>query len=1133
MGVVTRLKNRQRETLVVLACGIALWMILASAYTSEQVANSGSGVIAIDDSNNSNSSLTNSSLMASPAVSTTAHVSVGPNVANESSTFWGVSLDGTPTTGPTWSDLSVNLSKTPVKTLRFGAAWADETNWSSGRMYLGTSASANVSVNATNNVTDFATLCKQLPTDRCYLTVPAEIDSISTLGYEVHWLEVTTNWHPTCWAIGNEPQSWKHFDQPWATWRSGNNDSTPNGTQYAQVVHAYTDYFRSLNSTACIVGLESDSDLAETGWFVHNVTTVQPNITEVAIHDYPDGHCPPPHSPPLTLTNLTQVQYDYSKEAVQNIPVAYRSKIAVDIHEFNIGLATPGGVCRYDSTSTDSVFTSAVIAQALASGDPQFTFFRFDCFGRDCMINSTHLNDSPVFYDYEDVLSHMDISRIYNVTASSATVGTWVVLGASDSGLSQSLLIVNANQSNSENVNLTTTVPAGWTATAFCQGPSDPSSIFGSSQYTESVTGNATITVGNQTTCVVQMESPCATSGCGVSLLSSAGDSGTGTQTIGPISASGSSLLYLAVQQDYSSGNAPTITDSTLTWNHRSHGATSSRDALWVYTATVPNGGVSGHTFTLLSGDSGQLGYILIDLAGFAGFDSDVSSTPANATYSSGAPTASISTSEVAASLAFISTIGAGSGSVSLAPLAGQDVLNQNLSPSYAVSFVYGVYSAGTRSVGGTLNATESGWVISDAVDLTVTGNASVTEIAAVNNATNGTHTTRSFNAGGSDLLYLAVAQNYSAGAAPTITDSVLTWSLRGHGGSAASQSTWVYTSVVPSGGITGHNFTIKAGNGLRFGYLIVDLKGFSGFDPEEGSTAPATSYSASTTPSVSDTVNSQALFLAFVSTNSRSGSLSLTPNGGEDVLNDAPSAPYAVSLVYSTASAGQLSLGATLSASQSGWIVSDAVDNPNSGNATVDPTTIQRAPSGSLAVPIDAASGDIIYLAIAQDAAAGAPPLLTVSNLTWTVREHEVTTGGSALWVYTARAPYGGTSTPVTVTAADGLGWGAITVALNGFVGVDRDSTVPGGATYGARPVSISVSALHEAAYLAFISTTSATGTISLTPDSGQSVWNSDPSPSYQVALIYMVTSAGSETIGGNFNVVESGWVISDAADT
>jgi hypothetical protein len=233
-----------------------------------------------------------------PSYSST--ITVGQNVANESSTFWGVSLDGTK--DPATSAVASALNATPLKTLRYGADWADETNWSAPCFYNDNSICSSI----TNDVLDFATLCQWLPADRCYLAVPAEIDNIAILTYEVNWFHTKTHWWPACWAIGNEPQGWTHFQRPWSTWSSSDNYPAT-AAEYARVVQNYTKTLRSIDPNACIVGIESEqpSRTVNLGQWVYNVTTLQPNVTEVAFHDYPSLHCTQPGSPDLSNVNLT------------------------------------------------------------------------------------------------------------------------------------------------------------------------------------------------------------------------------------------------------------------------------------------------------------------------------------------------------------------------------------------------------------------------------------------------------------------------------------------------------------------------------------------------------------------------------------------------------------------------------------------------------------------------------------------------------------------------------------------------------------------------------------------------------------------------------------------------------------
>jgi hypothetical protein len=1118
-GTFSILNSRRREV-VIFACCAVFAIVLAPSLSPVSPTNPSSGA-----------------RLASGSTLPQVNITVGQNVANESSTFWGVNLDGT--YDPENHTLAALLNQTPIKTLRYGANLADEENWTYNSTLHGCFYNNYSDCNSTlhqENVTQFATLCQWLVSDQCDLGIPAEIDSVSTVLWMAKWLNATTHgWQPNCWEIGNEPQTWWHFGYPWSEWNKYHL-AQPTGSTFARVVQNYTKALRSINHNACVIGVESDSNAAKIGPYLNNTTKLQPNVTEVAFHDYPDtptGSCPGTASQALSQIDLTSIQRNYTSIALRNVTT--KPKLPVDVDEFNLGYTSsmlPS--CRWLASPTNAVFVSAAIAQALARGVPRMTFFRFDCGGPTCMFNNSHSNltlaETPNFLDYSGVLSHMDISRIYNVTFSSAaTSGTYMALGATDTGLNQSLLVVDANPSGPEDVNVAPAVPSGWVATTICE------SGYGV-VYTAALASNNTVTVGNQSTCVIQASSPCTFPGCDVSMIALAKDAGTGAQTVGPINATGRSLLYLAIQQDFSAGAAPTITDHLLTWSLRSSGARSGSGALWLYTAVAPRTGVTWHNFTVEAADTFMLGFILIDLPGSAGFDPQESSAVIASSYISTTPATSISTDSPAAYLTFISTIGASGGSPSLSPRAGQDVFDSTPTPSYAVSCIYGAYSSGTQTVGGTFNMTESGWVIPDAVDLNVTGNTSVNEISAVDNEPTGTQSISSFSATAGSLLYLAIAQDYSGGVHPFVNDTVLSWSQREHGASSTKQATWVFIAMVPAGGISAHTFTIRANDGLHFGYLLVDLTGYSGFDPNVPSVAANVSYSSSTTPSVSLSANSQALYLAFVSTVGATGTIALTPNPMEEVMNSDPSPTYAVALLFATGAAGSATLGGTFSTAESGWVISDAVDAPNSGNASVNALSYQKESAGVYTVPsIGIGGGDLLLLAIAQDYDSGSPPIITDSVLTWGVAAEGGSASFESLWVYNAIVPYGGiASHSFTIEAADHGPFGYILIDLHGLVGFDRDSSSSGVQDYSSSTTpSASVMAYHRAAYLAFISTNSATGTILLTPDSGESVFNSDPSPSYQVALIYSILSSGTQTVGGTFSTAQTGWVDYAADDT
>jgi hypothetical protein len=620
-------------------------------------------------------------------------------------------------------------------------------------------------------------------------------------------------------------------------------------------------------------------------------------------------------------------------------------------------------------------------------------------------------------------------------------------------------------------------------------------------------------------------------------MLASADDTGTGTQTIGPISADGRSLLYLAIQQDYSSGGAPAITDSSLTWSLRTDGSNTGSHALWVYTSIVPISGISSHAFTIAASDSGSLGYVLIDFQNPAGFDPEVNPLLGASSFSSTSPSKTISTNSPAVFFAFVSTIAA-TGSVIMTPLPGEDILNGNVSPSYAVAFVYGAYNSSTDSVGGTLSSAESGWIISDAVDLQIVGNTTITEISAANMLSTGTHTVAPFSAAGGDLLYLAVAQDFSGGVHPFVNDSSLTWTVREGGAVNMEASEWIFTTTVPAGGFSAHSsLKIRANDGGLFGYLLVDLSGYSGFDPNLPSVPSDVYHPNATTISATVATGFQAVALAFVSTNGAGPSVSLTPSAGQEVMNGVPSPSYGVALLFANVSNGSVSLGGTFSHAEAGWILTDAVDLPYSGNLQVSLIAHGHVSGGPTGIPsFSAPGGSLLYLAINQDDSSGSPPTIsdTGAVLVWTAREDDGTTGGSSIWVYTAVVPYGGISShTLSVEAHDAGNLGYILVELRGFVSYDGSPTDPGVTTYSAsKTPSTSVVSTYPAIYMAFISTNTASGSPTLTPNGGETVLNSIPSPSYAVSLVYEIGDFASPTIGGSFPTAESGWILWDAVD-
>ncbi|MCI4373068.1 MAG: hypothetical protein L3K02_05440, partial [Thermoplasmata archaeon] len=168
-----------------------------------------------------------------PAGSTPLNLTIHRVVASESPNFWTVDIDGMVNAAD--SQAAAFLNATPIKTLRYGDNWLDQSNWTNGCYYNDN----NECSGAQGLPVSFGTLCQWLK-DQCILGVPAETNNVSTTTALVHWLAGQTSWKPTCWAIGNEPPGWTHFGIPWTSW-STSDAATPTALQFAQDSANLTD----------------------------------------------------------------------------------------------------------------------------------------------------------------------------------------------------------------------------------------------------------------------------------------------------------------------------------------------------------------------------------------------------------------------------------------------------------------------------------------------------------------------------------------------------------------------------------------------------------------------------------------------------------------------------------------------------------------------------------------------------------------------------------------------------------------------------------------------------------------------------------------------------------------------------
>ena len=221
----------------------------------------------------------------------------------------------------------------------------------------------------------FVTWCRWV---HCHATmmVPAEIDNPSEAATTVRYVEQTLGFHPSYWAIGNEPQQWTHWKTPWSKWRTTDH-STPSPAQYALEVQHYVRAMRAVDPKIRIIGIESvvGGTLAD-GWFKDLMKVDGPNLTAVAYHAYPLGAGNVGASLGRFYGGLTNPQafplnYPVTKSILRS--ACPTCKVSVFVDEFNSALG--GNFTGYMIGYPEVPFIGAAVIAALREDASRVLFF--------------------------------------------------------------------------------------------------------------------------------------------------------------------------------------------------------------------------------------------------------------------------------------------------------------------------------------------------------------------------------------------------------------------------------------------------------------------------------------------------------------------------------------------------------------------------------------------------------------------------------------------------------------------------------------------------------------------------------------------------------------------------------------
>lgn len=366
--------------------------------------------------------------------SITGTLSIGPFVAHPYEGFWSVVIPGTFRLN---SSLAALFNATPFVLIRYGAE-IDASNVSNGCTY----SNDGVCGSLNESIPDFATFCGWV---HCLsvLGVPGEPNDAGLAALTVRYVERTIGFDPTFWSIGNEPEAWTHFGEPFADWRTSDH-ATPNGSQYGEMVANVSRAIDSVDPNARIIG-DQDAQSGHVLQYLRNVSRQSAaSVSAVAFHSYPGANGPAhptvasflsPGNVGRTAGYLATDRSDYDSACGCFAPIM--------VGEFNGALGS-GSYAPELQGYADVPMVAATAAQMLTDNASIFSFFAFSGDQPFDLVSSENGTTSPTYALYADLLRELPMGTTEAASVTTSLPGVFAVQESDN--LSQSgLLVVNTN----------------------------------------------------------------------------------------------------------------------------------------------------------------------------------------------------------------------------------------------------------------------------------------------------------------------------------------------------------------------------------------------------------------------------------------------------------------------------------------------------------------------------------------------------------------------------------------------------------------------------------------------------------------------------------------------------------------
>jgi hypothetical protein len=390
---------------------------------------------------------------------------------NVSPTFWGATI--TPRSGLVPNETQLLEAARTNVLIWPGAQAGDEYDPLTNQLFDKLDSGY---ITPTFDEAQFVTLCKAINCT-AIIQLPGEIDNPALAAEVVNYTEKNLSFHPEYWEVGNEPGLWARFGCAWSQWtkcRSG----APSNITYAWEVNAYIHQIRTYaDSKAVFIGLPGVGvgNNVLPYWVQATVQVNGPNISAVAIHEYPANSKPATGS--ATLSGFYQtlqgsqaipIRAQHVREWIKNATATAwgcteeTCNISLFLTEIGSGLShTNWG--SFEQGFSGAIDMAAQMTQALNWSIGNADLYASVLNTNNSWFNSNETAPRPDLTAYTSIFNHLGtVEYPVNISTNVSGLSPWLyAIGTRDPGASNrsDLLVVNTN--TQYNVTFTPTLPLG------------------------------------------------------------------------------------------------------------------------------------------------------------------------------------------------------------------------------------------------------------------------------------------------------------------------------------------------------------------------------------------------------------------------------------------------------------------------------------------------------------------------------------------------------------------------------------------------------------------------------------------------------------------------------------------------